>query len=185
MAGTKAAHHDLGYSDTVAVGAQKGLDECKRQFQWHLWNCPQSVFTQVSSAATQPPVRRPFPSHALTQGISSHTQTFSKNNQMPVNRETAFVHAIISAGIVHTVTRNCSKGQDDKCRCDPSKTEKSDSSNARGKFRWGGCSDDVEFGISLAKSFLDQRETGHDPKALINLHNNNVGRMVSQGIRSV
>lgn len=153
MSGTKATYQGLGYSDTIALGAQKGLDECKKQFQWNLWNCPQNVFTQI----------------------------FSKNNPMPTNRETAFVHAVISAGIVHTVTRNCSKGQFDKCRCDPTKSGKGDNSasSAKGKFRWGGCSDDIEFGINLAKSFLDERETGHDAKALINLHNNNVGRMVS------
>lgn len=151
MSGTKATYQGLVYSDTIALGAQKGLDECKKQFEWNLWNCPQNVFTQI----------------------------FSKNNPMSTNRETAFVHAVISAGIVHTVTRNCSKGQFDKCRCDPSKSGKGDpDSNTKRKFRWGGCSDDIEFGINLAKSFLDEREIGHDAKAMINLHNNNVGRMV-------
>lgn len=154
MSSTKATYQGLAFSETVALGAQRGLDECQKQFRWNVWNCPQSVFTQI----------------------------FSKNNPMPPTKETAFVHAVISAGIVHTVTKNCSKGQFEKCRCDPTKTGKADSTdpNTRGKFRWGGCSDDIEFGINLAKSFLDERETGHDAKALVNLHNNNVGRMVCQ-----
>lgn len=45
--------------------------------------------------------------------------------------------------------------------------------------RWGGCSDSSEFAESLARTFLDEREVGHDPRAIINLHNNQVGRMVS------
>lgn len=49
----------------------------------------------------------------------------------------------------------------------------------RDNYRWGGCSDNVDFGFELAKSFLDEREVGHDSKAIINLHNNLVGRLVS------
>lgn len=137
------------------------------------------------------------------------------------NRETAFVHAIISAGIVHTVTKNCSQGMFEQCRCEHGRKSSrvrletvnghsfsthtmsaSDSSvtgvdmhfNAtseqgsngfdhssvlRDNYRWGGCSDSVDFGFELAKSFLDEREIGHDSKAIINLHNNLVGRLVS------
>lgn len=97
---------------------------------------------------------------------------------MSANREIAFVQAIISAGIVHTVTRNCSLGQFDKCRCDSSKRDKREDA-ARNHFRWGGCSDDTILGVKIAISFLDQREMGHDSKAIINLHNNKVGRNVS------
>ena len=49
----------------------------------------------------------------------------------------------------------------------------------RGGFKWAGCSDDLTLGTEIAKSYLDSREVGHDSKAKINLHNNNVGRMVS------
>lgn len=39
----------LGYEDTIAIGAQKGLEECRRQFSWEKWNCPQNVFTHLFS----------------------------------------------------------------------------------------------------------------------------------------
>lgn len=52
MSGTKAT---LGYADTVAMGAQKGLDECREQFMWHKWNCPQTVFTQIFSKSNPLP----------------------------------------------------------------------------------------------------------------------------------
>lgn len=37
------------------------------------------------------------------------------------NRETAFVHAISSAGVMYTLTRNCSLGDFDNCGCDDSR----------------------------------------------------------------
>lgn len=37
----------------------------------------------------------------------------------------------------------------------------------------------MEFGEKVSKLFVDALETGHDTRALINLHNNEVGRLVS------
>lgn len=37
------------------------------------------------------------------------------------NREAAFVHAISSAGVMYTLTRNCSLGDFDNCGCDDSR----------------------------------------------------------------
>jgi len=36
-------------------------------------------------------------------------ETFN-DNPKESNRESAFIHAIIAAGTVHSVTKNCSKG---------------------------------------------------------------------------
>lgn len=36
-------------------------------------------------------------------------------------RETSFVHAISSAGVMHTLTRNCSMGDFENCGCDDSR----------------------------------------------------------------
>lgn len=48
------------------------------------------------------------------------------------------------------------------------------------EWSWGGCSDNVLIGNKMAKEFLDSKESGRDAKALINLHNNKVGRVVSE-----
>ncbi|XP_056145789.1 protein Wnt-8a-like [Lampris incognitus] len=40
MTGPKAY---LTYASSVQVGAQSGIDECKRQFAWDRWNCPDSA----------------------------------------------------------------------------------------------------------------------------------------------
>ncbi|NXJ13136.1 WNT8C protein, partial [Odontophorus gujanensis] len=141
MTGPKAY---LTYSSSVAAGAQSGMEECKFQFGWERWNCPESALQ-----------------------LSTH------NRLRSATRETSFVHAISSAGVMYTLTRNCSMGDFESCGCD-------DSRNGRVGGRgwvWGGCSDNVEFGERISKLFVDALETGHDTRALINLHNNEVGRL--------
>ncbi len=84
--------------------------------------------------------------------------SFNELNQHYIaNREIAFVQAVVSAGIVHTVTRNCSLGHLDNCRCDSSRRDKRSDSGKNG-FRWGGCSDNIELGSQIAITFLDKRE---------------------------
>lgn len=56
-------------------------------------------------------------SSVLSNSLSRGTNT--------ANREIGFVHAIISAGIVHTVTKNCTMGQLENCRCDRRKVDRS------------------------------------------------------------
>lgn len=51
------------------------------------------------------------------------------------------------------------------------------------QWTWGGCSDNVKFGENTAKEFLDSKEPRTDT-GLVNLHNNRVGRRVSDLIYS-
>lgn len=85
-------------------------------------------------------------------------------------RETAFIQAIMSAGVTHTLTQNCSKGGLEHCECEPRK-------KGMGGWKWGGCSANVMFGEQVSKQFLDSFEGGNDPKSLANLHNNEAGRV--------
>ena len=50
----------------------------------------------------------------------------------------------------------------------------------QGEFAWGGCSTNVRYGSNFARQFIDARERKlRDSKALMNLHNNRIGRKVS------
>lgn len=94
------------------------------------------------------------------------------------SREAAFVYAISSAGVVYAITRACSQGDLKVCSCDPLKRGRS--KDERGEFDWGGCSDNINYGIRFAKAFVDAKEKKvKDARALMNLHNNRCGRMVS------
>ncbi|KAH6928836.1 hypothetical protein HPB50_020133 [Hyalomma asiaticum] len=55
--------------------------------------------------------------------------------------ETAFLYALHSAGVAHTVARACATGQLKECACG------STDAAAHGAWRWGGCSDDVQVGM--------------------------------------
>uniref|UniRef100_A0AAU7E8Q9 Protein Wnt n=1 Tax=Terebratalia transversa TaxID=34513 RepID=A0AAU7E8Q9_TERTR len=140
MTGSKAHYV---YAESVAAGAQRGIEECQHQFKWDRWNCPQSSIP-----------------------IFKHT-SFRK-----AFKETSFVNAISAAGVMYTLTRNCSSGDFDKCGCDKTKKSRKGGSN----WKWGGCSDNVRFGERISKQFVDAMETGKDKRAIINLHNNEVGR---------
>ncbi|KAI4530583.1 hypothetical protein MJG53_018666 [Ovis ammon polii x Ovis aries] len=145
MTGPKAY---LIYSSSVAAGAQSGIEECKYQFAWDRWNCPERAL-QLSS-------------HGGLRGA---------------NRETAFVHAISSAGVMYTLTRNCSLGDFDNCGCDDSRNGQLGGQG----WLWGGCSDNVGFGEAISKQFVDALETGQDARAAMNLHNNEAGRKAVKG----
>ncbi|MGH0158134.1 UNVERIFIED_CONTAM: hypothetical protein FKN15_035099 [Acipenser sinensis] len=89
--------------------------------------------------------------------------------------EAAFVYAISSAGVVYSLTRACSQGELESCSCDPKK--KGSSRDSKGTFDWGGCSDNIDYGIQFAQAFVDARERKErDARALMNLHNNRAGR---------
>ncbi len=91
-------------------------------------------------------------------------------------REAAFVHAISSAGVAHSVTRYCSSGELDSCGCD--RTVKGRSPEG---FEWSGCSDNIAYGNAFCKTFVDAREKPRGiqaSRALMNLHNNEAGRKV-------
>ncbi|XP_018565906.1 protein Wnt-8b-like [Anoplophora glabripennis] len=114
------------------------------------------------------------------------------------NRETAFSKAILSAGIVHRITRDCSKGDITECGCDPdigppsvltSSSLKLHTSSLlynstqkveehRSGWTWGGCSDDPRYALEVSKKFLSNLEKGNDAAAYVGRHNNNVGAQV-------
>ncbi|XP_039628549.1 protein Wnt-8b [Polypterus senegalus] len=145
MTGPKAY---LMYSSSVAAGAQSGIDECKYQFAWDRWNCPERALQ-----------------------LSTHSGLRS------ANRETAFVHAISSAGVMYTLTRNCSLGDFENCGCDDTRNGQLGGQG----WLWGGCSDNVGFGEAISKQFVDALETGQDARAAMNLHNNEAGRKAVKG----
>ena len=156
--------------------------ECHYQFKNERWNCSGSVppfFGDTSRDLKRGTVHIAIVHNSCMQSIIIidffHLYTATK--------EHAFVHALTSATAVHAITAACSEGRINGCTCDNRLNGQKTSDGAT----WGGCSDNVEYGVRFARDFLDAREReGYENKtekekdlATVNLHNNNVGRKVS------
>uniref|UniRef100_A0A8C0H1M6 Protein Wnt n=1 Tax=Chelonoidis abingdonii TaxID=106734 RepID=A0A8C0H1M6_CHEAB len=136
--------------DSVKHGAELAIEECQHQFHNRRWNCSTLQGLQVFGKAAS---------------VSSAG-----------TRESAFIHAISSAGVAFAVTRACSRGELEKCGCD----RKIRGVSAEG-FQWSGCSDNLSYGIAFSQAFVDNPERSHgvsSSRALMNLHNNEAGRKV-------
>lgn len=101
-------------------------------------------------------------------------------------RETAFIYAITSAAVTHSIARACSEGSIESCTCDYSHQSRSPQTNGMmgqvagvRDWEWGGCSDNIGFGFKFSREFVDAGERGRSLREKMNLHNNEAGRVVS------
>uniref|UniRef100_A0A672QC48 Protein Wnt n=1 Tax=Sinocyclocheilus grahami TaxID=75366 RepID=A0A672QC48_SINGR len=148
----------------VAKGAKLGVRECQYQFRFRRWNCTS---------------QNKYFGKILQQG--EHCLSSVLN----YIRETAFVYAITAAGVTHAVTQACSMGELLQCGCEATRSRGPPPRLAgvgptEGvKWEWGGCGDDVEFGYEKSKQFMDarRRKGKSDIRTLIDLHNNEAGRL--------
>ena len=91
-------------------------------------------------------------------------------------RETAFLNAIISAGIAREIARKCKEQELTPCSCDYS-VKGSTSGDSR---NISGCGDNSYFGDLVAVQFTNATLVNNDATTLAELHNNAVGRLVSR-----
>ncbi|XP_071545989.1 protein Wnt-8b-like isoform X2 [Panulirus ornatus] len=88
-----------------------------------------------------------------------------------VTREAAFVRGITAAGVTFTITKDCSQGRIPGCPCSGHR------GNTGFAWKWRGCSHNVEFGSTMTRQVLDGWHDGQDARALVNLQNNQAGRV--------
>ncbi|XP_061835876.1 protein Wnt-3a [Nerophis lumbriciformis] len=128
---------------SVAEGVKIGIQECQHQFRGRRWNCT-----------------------TVNDNLAIFGPVLDK-----ATRESAFVHAIASAGVAFAVTRACADGSATICGCDT----RHKGPPGEG-WKWGGCSEDVDFGSMVSREFADARENRPDARSAMNRHNNEAGR---------
>ncbi|XP_052894531.1 protein Wnt-1 [Anopheles moucheti] len=144
--------NDTSLMHEIHRGISLGFRECENQFRHNMWNCSWTI------------------KRSMRRILAKDT------------RETAFVHAITAAGITYAVTKACTMGDLLECSCQKhSKKEHSTytiHADQDDKWKWGGCDDNVNFGVRKSKDFLDARlRKKSDIKTLVRLHNNGAGRL--------
>jgi wingless-type MMTV integration site family, member 11 len=65
------------------------------------------------------------------------------------------VYALSSASVAHIVARACADGALVDCPCGATPRSPPD-----GNFKWGGCGDNVAYGVKVSKKFLERLERG-------------------------
>ncbi|XP_075284064.1 protein Wnt-16 [Opisthocomus hoazin] len=151
----------------IREGARLGLRECRSQFRHERWDCRPPPAGDAGAAGAG--------AVAFGHQLSSGT------------KETAFIYAVMSAGLVHSVTRSCSAGNMTECSCD---TTLRHGGSASEGWHWGGCSDDIHYGMAFSRKFLDvpvKNATGKSGSGLaaMNLHNSEAGRQAVAKLMSV
>ncbi|XP_050530431.1 protein Wnt-16-like isoform X2 [Daktulosphaira vitifoliae] len=142
---------------SVSEGAKKAIEQCQFQFRDERWNC--SILEDEQSVFGP----------TLDRG----------------SKETAFIYAITSAGVVFSITNACSLGRFTECSCDSMQHGQTTPEG----WKWGGCSDNLGFGLKFSRKFVDSSEPERpnnfkttkqkkmwSNRFKMNLHNNEVGR---------
>ncbi|XP_054876671.1 LOW QUALITY PROTEIN: protein Wnt-16 [Poeciliopsis prolifica] len=153
----------------VRDGARLAVAECQNRFRLERWNC----------STTRNPAA-PFGHEMTSEEVMS--QCLSRRNQGDG------VHAVMAAGLVHSVTRACSQGNMTECgdaRLRGARLRGGGGAAAAQGWQWGGCSDNG-FGTWFSRRFMDVSEknssTGRDGFTLstMNRHNAEAGRQAIQ-----
>ncbi|XP_018668466.2 protein Wnt-7b isoform X1 [Ciona intestinalis] len=145
----------------IAQGAERARYECIWQFRYDRWNC-----TNNGSA------------------------TVFGTELSVASRESAFENAIKSAGILYEIVKACGEGHlGASCGCaqrdvsfqrtkrrtqvTPAQVER----KVYQRWRWGGCSVDLGFGLNYTREFMRAGELLQSSRTLMNRHNYEAGRL--------
>uniref|UniRef100_A0AC34G9A5 Protein Wnt n=1 Tax=Panagrolaimus sp. ES5 TaxID=591445 RepID=A0AC34G9A5_9BILA len=130
----------------VKNAAKETIEMCQEMFKEYRWNC-----STIKKA--------PYFENDLIKGT----------------KEQAFVYALSAAAIAHQIAKACSKGELDYCKCGVTQSENLIFSNHdetvtnelpthppslasemdENAYRWQGCSDNIDYGISASREWAD------------------------------
>ncbi|XP_078382475.1 protein Wnt-8a-like [Oculina patagonica] len=144
---------DSVLSSIVEDGARRGFEECQKLFYKNTarpWNCPLEMYKKL-------PI-------------------FSNTTFPYATKHSGLIHAINAAAIAYEIAHQCTQNKIPGCGCP--KPPKKFNGRRVWTWAWGGCGDNIEFGVKKSKRFTDRLETRNDAVGAVNLYNNKVGREV-------
>ncbi|XP_071845281.1 protein Wnt-4-like [Apostichopus japonicus] len=106
--------------------------------------------------------------------LSNITAVFGSNRLRTRNREMAYLQSMVSAGIMFHVTRSCESGDVFDCGCDTRYPQV----NPPGDWTWGGCSDNIRYGMYFTRQFVDASKEGERSFDAMTKHNYEAGRQL-------
>lgn len=99
----------------------------------------------------------------------------SKRSSQHIDREQAFVKALVTAAFIFTFSRNCSQENFGGCGCDLKNFDSRSSAKLR-------CSDSIDFGEHINTELIEDFTINNgllDAQAYANWHNSRAGKIVS------
>ncbi|KAG4065433.1 hypothetical protein HA402_002831 [Bradysia odoriphaga] len=165
-------------------GLELAVKECQLQFQWHRWNCS-SLSSKKKNPHTSNLLKKGYRESAFAFAVSSAGVAYNIARACSQGK-------LVSCGCDPSVNRKSltkslkeSMQKDKTFYLDSTSYQKlNDSAQKKlqrirttSRWKWGGCSHNLNFGIEFSELFLDSREKAGDIQSKINLHNNHAGRM--------
>lgn len=182
---TEICHQYPDVTSTAMDGLQLAIEECQYQFQWHRWNCS-SLSTKNKNPHSNVLLQRGYRETAFAYAISAAGVAHSVARACSSGK-------LIACGCDPSSYRQRGHSLKEKLLRDNKRPKNSKSSKytdlsedeakklakrkSANRWKWGGCSHNLDFGVEFSQSFLDLREKAGDLQSRINLHNNEAGRL--------
>ncbi|KFD55170.1 hypothetical protein M513_03811 [Trichuris suis] len=180
---------------SVSIGARQAIAECQWQFRLERWNCTPVRTPNESISDIFATTLKSGKYFCLFCHLHNDNCKEDDDDDDDCSRESAFIEAISTAGLVHSVVSACTAGNVTDCSCDLSRhgmaafSQGNNPNDVGERWRWGGCSDNIRYGLMFAREFLDRHmrrswQQNRDARFLVTLHNHEVGRkVISENMR--
>eukprot|EP00794_Sanderia_malayensis_P011984 gene11984-13222_t len=134
-------------TDSVVIGYHIAVHECQTRFKWNRWNC------------------------TLPQQLVQTRKPISMTKLLPrANRETAYMYAMVAAGVTYSLMRSCALGENNRCPCiventRPNKTRRT-------------CKENLDYAFSRVRKIIrgiDVKDVSDPKRKLFNIKNFKAG----------